>query len=467
MSSSDALKWLNENFNFVDSVTIIDHSGTIITKQRFNPRYTDEENAADNQWALGKNLLEVFPGQNFRSSALLAALKTNGVIYRQQEIAWNHLGKKSVTNNLTIPIVCRGQFVGSVQLSRDVTNMGLSGRTVQRAREESSAPAATGARYTLEDIVGQSPEIQEVRRLIQRIANSSSSVLVYGETGTGKELVVSSIHNASYRKDKTFMPINCAALPESILESLLFGTRRGAFTGAEDRVGLIEECSGGTIYLDEINSMPLLLQAKLLRVLQEKSVTPLGASKPIPLDVRIIASTNRPISEVVASGQMREDILYRLNTISIQIPPLRRRLDDIPLLAAAFVEKYSAEMGKQVAGVAPEVTAFLMNRSWRGNVRELEHVIESAMNVVEDGQTVELEHLPIYLSEVDELEEDTPEHSPREAVSLNEALAAYEKKLILAAMKASNWKIVDAAARLRIPRTSLQYKLEKYDIKRR
>ena len=213
MSSSDALKWLNENFNFVDSVTIIDHSGTIIAKQRFNPRYTDEENAADNQWALGKNLLEVFPGQNFRSSALLAALKTDGVIYRQQEIAWNHLGKKSVTNNLTIPIVCRGQFVGSVQLSRDVTNMGRSGRTVQRAREESSAPAATGARYTLEDIVGQSPEIQEVRRLIQRIANSSSSVLVYGETGTGKELVVSSIHNASYRKDKTFMPINCAALP--------------------------------------------------------------------------------------------------------------------------------------------------------------------------------------------------------------------------------------------------------------
>lgn len=263
------------------------------------------------------------------------------------------------------------------------------------------------------------------------------------------------------------MAVNCAALPESILEGLLFGSQKGAFTGAENKKGMFAEANGGTIYLDEINSMPLLLQAKLLRVLQEKSVTPLGAFKPIPLDVRIIASTNRPISEVVASGQMREDILYRLNTISIQIPPLRRRLDDIPLLAAAFVEKYSAEMGKQVAGVAPEVTAFLMNRSWRGNVRELEHVIESAMNVVEDGQTVELEHLPIYLSEVDELEEDTPEHSPREAVSLNEALAAYEKKLILAAMKASNWKIVDAAARLRIPRTSLQYKLEKYDIKRR
>ena len=157
MSSSDALKWLNENFNFVDSVTIIDHSGTIIAKQRFNPRYTDEENAADNQWALGKNLLEVFPGQNFQSSALLAALKTNGVIYRQQEIAWNHLGKKSVTNNLTIPIVCRGQFVGSVQLSRDVTNMGLSGRTAQRARRHRRSLYAGGHRGSVAGDTGGAP----------------------------------------------------------------------------------------------------------------------------------------------------------------------------------------------------------------------------------------------------------------------------------------------------------------------
>ena len=317
-------------------------------------------------------------------------------------------------------------------------------------------------------IIANSKAFNEVITLAQRVAAfDGATVLILGESGTGKEIISELIVNNSPRKDWPYLQVNCGAIPENLIESELFGYEKGAFTGAENKKGMFAEANGGTIYLDEINSMPLLLQAKLLRVLQEKSVTPLGASKPIPLDVRIIASTNRPISEVVASGQMREDILYRLNTISIQIPPLRRRLDDIPLLAAAFVEKYSAEMGKQVAGVAPEVTAFLMNRSWRGNVRELEHVIESAMNVVEDGQTVELEHLPIYLSEVDELEEDTPEHSPREAVSLNEALAAYEKKLILAAMKASNWKIVDAAARLRIPRTSLQYKLEKYDIKRR
>ena len=325
------------------------------------------------------------------------------------------------------------------------------------------------AKYTFGDIITRSPRMIACIQEAKAFAQTDSNIVVVGETGTGKELLSQSIHAWSRRSQNNFVAINCAALPENLLESELFGYVEGAFTGATrgGKPGLFEIAHNGTIFLDEVGELPLEMQVKLLRVLQEKSVTPLGASKPIPLDVRIIASTNRPISEVVASGQMREDILYRINTISIQIPPLRRRLDDIPLLAAAFVEKYSAEMGKQVAGVAPEVTAFLMNRSWRGNVRELEHVIESAMNVVEDGQTVELEHLPIYLSEVDELEEDTPEHSPREAVSLNEALAAYEKKLILAAMKASNWKIVDAAARLRIPRTSLQYKLEKYDIKRR
>ena len=439
----ERLRWLQENFSYIDSVTMIDATGKITVKERYNPRYSDAENAADNEWCLNRNLLEVFPSLSHSDSTLLQALQKGELLYRENQCTINHSGKKSVTNNVTFPIISRGKIIGAVELSRDVTHY-EGERTAPAARPTPKRRSGTEAKWTLEDIVTQN-----------------------SKTGTGKELIVSALHNAGSRKDQPFVAVNCAALPESILEGLLFGSQKGAFTGAENKKGMFAEANGGTIYLDEINSMPLLLQAKLLRVLQEKSVTPLGASKPIPLDVRIIASTNRPISEVVASGQMREDILYRLNTISIQIPPLRRRLDDIPLLAAAFVEKYSAEMGKQVAGVAPEVTAFLMNRSWRGNVRELEHVIESAMNVVEDGQTVELENLPIYLSEVDELEEDTPEHSPREAVSLNEALAAYEKKLILAAMKASNWKIVDAAARLRIPRTSLQYKLEKYDIKRR
>ena len=400
--------------------------------------------------------------------ALLAALKTDGVIYRQQEIAWNHLGKKSVTNNLTIPIVCRGQFVGSVQLSRDVTNMGRSGRTVQRAREESSAPAATGARYTLEDIVGQSPEIQEVRRLIQRIANSSSSVLVYGETGTGKELVVSSIHNASYRKDKTFMPINCAALPESILESLLFGTRRGAFTGAEDRVGLIEECSGGTIYLDEINSMPLKLQSKLLRVLDTKTVMALGASKPKEVDIRIVASVNRSPEQLMQNKEMLPDLFYRLNAIHIRVPPLRSRPGDIELLAQHFLDSYNRQLGKQNNGISPEAMELLKTYHWPGNVRELEHTIEAALNLTDGSRELRVEDIPAYFfSPAGASAAASGAANTRSVpnVPLREAVADYERGLIRQALQEAKGNIDRAAALLQIPRTTLYSRMSKLGLR--
>ena len=222
--------------------------------------------------------------------------------------------------------------------------------------------------------------MEEIKKSIVQIANSRSSVLVYGETGTGKELVVSSIHNSGYRKNKPFIALNCAALPENILEGLLFGSRKGAFTGAENKKGIFEEANGGTIYLDEINSMPMALQAKLLRVLQEKTVMPLGASKSIDVDVRVIASTNQTVDELLESKAIREDLLYRLNTISISIPPLRDRIEDIEILVEYFIRKYNEEFEKNVKGLGSSALQFLMNNEWKGNVRELEHVIEAAMN---------------------------------------------------------------------------------------
>lgn len=299
-----------------------------------------------------------------------------------------------------------------------------------------------------------------------QVANSKSSVLVYGETGTGKELIVSSIHNSGYRKNKPFIALNCAALPESILEGLLFGSRKGAFTGAENKKGIFEEASGGTIYLDEINSMPMALQAKLLRVLQEKTVMPLGASKSIDVDVRVIASTNQTVGELLASKAIREDLLYRLNTISIDIPPLRNRTEDIGLLVDCFIKKYNHEFEKNVLGVSQNALLFLMENDWKGNVRELEHVIEAAMNMVESGQKIEVEHLPAYLTLVHPRVFDEINAENSDTFSLNHALENYEKKLIMAALQQSKWKIIDAAKKLQIPRTSLQYKMEKYGIKK-
>ena len=466
--NDERLRWLLDNFNYIDSVTMIDNTGKIVCKARYNPRFSEAENAIDNEWCLGKHLLEAFPSLNHNNSSLLQALSSGDLIYSEEQVTLNHSGRKSVTNNITFPIISRGKIVGALEISRDVTH-------VEASSVSHSAPpprpepvrSTSSARWTLDDIVTQHPSMQELKTTIQKIADSRSSVLVYGETGTGKELVVSAIHNAGSREGKPFIAVNCAALPESILEGLLFGSQRGAFTGAENKKGLFAEANGGTIYLDEINSMPILLQAKLLRVLQEKTVTPLGSSKPIPIDVRIIASVNRPVHELISSGQMRADILYRLNTINLHIPPLRERLTDIPILARYFLDKYNREMNKHVAGLSPEVLDFLMERPWHGNVRELEHVIESAVNITENGETIQLGKLPIYLFEAEEPSEVIQEKYDMLSPSLTESMDAYERRLILDAMRASNWKIVDAAKRLKIPRTSLQYKLDKHGIKRR
>ena len=308
--------------------------------------------------------------------------------------------------------------------------------------------------------------MQQIKKTINQIANRKSAVLVYGETGTGKELLVSAIHNASYRKNKPFVPVNCAALPEAILEGILFGSRKGAFTGAENKKGLFEEANGGTIYLDEINSMPVALQAKLLRVLQEKTVMPLGDSKLIEVDVRIIASTNQPVESLIGQQAMREDLLYRLNTISIDIPPLRERPEDVEPLVRHFIAKYNEEFEKSVQGISEEALEFLLGNQWKGNVRELEHAIEAAMNMVGVESRISMAHLPAYLTMTEprlSLDED---FCAKEAISLIEAMERYEKRLILSALCKSSWKIVDAAKRLNIPRTSLQYKMEKYRIKK-
>ena len=272
----ERLRWLQENFSYIDSVTMIDATGKITVKERYNPRYSDAENAADNEWCLNRNLLEVFPSLSHSDSTLLQALQKGELLYRENQCTINHSGKKSVTNNVTFPIISRGKIIGAVELSRDVTHY-EGERTAPAARPTPKRRSGTEAKWTLEDIVTQNSKMLEIKRTIAKVADSRSSVLVYGETGTGKELIVSALHNAGSRKDQPFVAVNCAALPESILEGLLFGSQKGAFTGAENKKGMFAEANGGTIYLDEINSMPLLLQAKLLRVLQEKSVTPLGA----------------------------------------------------------------------------------------------------------------------------------------------------------------------------------------------
>lgn len=261
-------------------------------------------------------------------------------------------------------------------------------REVNRLRKE------VHKEYSFHQILGKSKAIQAVFELIRRVADSPTNVLITGESGTGKELVAKAIHYNSSRKEAPFVPVNCAAIPEQLLESELFGHMRGSFTDAKaDKRGLFEEAQKGTLFLDEISELPLMLQAKILRAIQEREIRRVGATKPVSVDVRIIAATNLNLSEEVKNKRFREDLYYRLNVIELKLPPLRERLEDIPLLVAAFLKKCSEAGRKEVKGVSESALAMLMDYPWPGNVRELENVIERAVTLSR-GEKISPDDLP-------------------------------------------------------------------------
>lgn len=328
--------------------------------------------------------------------------------------------------------------------------------------------AGNGTLYVLEDIIGESEVIKELKYKAKKIADSSSPVLVYGETGTGKELLVQGIHNASsIRKNKPFIAQNCAAIPKSLLEGILFGTTLGSFTGAKNKPGLFELADGGTLFLDEINSMDVELQAKLLRVLQDGVIRRIGGRKAINVDVRVIASTNEDPLDAVKKGILREDLNYRLNVISLRVPPLRERREDIPILVDYFIRMYNDKLCKNVYGVSTDCMKIFLDYPWPGNVRELKYTIESIMNFIDDG-IIKVNDLPYNIlnySVCPKKQREKRQESREELPSLNEALRLYEKALIEKAIEKANGNCAKAARLLKVPRQTLYNKIKKYKIK--
>lgn len=297
-------------------------------------------------------------------------------------------------------------------------------------------------------IVGQHPLIQNLYRLIHTVAPTDATVLVEGESGTGKELVARLIHKRSPRADSPFVAVDCGAIPESLLESELFGYERGAFTGATSRKhGRFERANGGTLFLDEVTSLPLSSQAKLLRVLQDKMIERLGGNKAVPIDVRLIAATNLDLDETVANNEFREDLYYRLNIVKIKIPPLRERASDIPVLAEHFIQKHRAKVNSHVFGISKEALKALMEHTWPGNVRELENAIEHSLIMAKDS-TIMIHDLPPL--------SDTQKSFSR----LDEA----ERSLLIKAIKDAGGNKYKAAKILGIPRSSLYSKLQKHGL---
>jgi two-component system response regulator AtoC len=340
-------------------------------------------------------------------------------------------------------------------VSRAVERRALR-RTVLAFRSELSQT------HGFDALVGTHQSMRKIYELVAQVASTPTTVLIHGETGTGKELIARAIHRQSPRRDNPFVAVNLAAIPESLVESELFGHEKGAFTGAHKRrLGKFELAHGGSIFLDEIGSLRVDVQAKLLRVLQEQEVERLGGTQTIKVDVRVVAATNIDLRRAINAGTFREDLYYRLNVVPLKVPPLRDRVGDIPLLVSHFIHKYSQKFARSVTDISPDALETLKIYGWPGNVRELENIIERSVALA-NAPTIGLQHLPIELAIPDGLP-----NSPEEAgATLKETLWRIETQLLLRALESTGWNCVKAAEQLGIHRNTLLNKLQARGIER-
>ncbi|WP_353097734.1 sigma 54-interacting transcriptional regulator [Tissierella praeacuta] len=456
------------NMDYVDAIMIIDRHGKIVYSVRYNPRFDSSGCQDDFQNIINKNFLEVYPEINPKESTMIRCINEGKPIYLSEQVFNDHRGRVINTQNLTIPIIRSGKILGAVELSKDITKIEeqINKKKYFRQIVRDNQNKLNGAKFSFGDIVTSNNYMLHNIEKAKIISNNTSSVLVYGETGTGKELYVQSIHNYSNRRNKPFVVQNCAALPENLFESILFGSVKGAFTGAVDKPGLFEEAHGGTLFLDEVNSMPLNLQAKLLRVLQDGKVRRVGDNKEKEVDVRIISAMNIEPIKAMELGQIREDLFYRLSVVNIKLLPLRERKEDIMLYVDHFVNLYNHKYNKSITGISDEVKKLFLNYDWPGNVRELQHIIESAINFTSYGD-IKIIHLPVYLSEKKNIKSNNSNDSLFNigcSKSLDEILEDMEKQMITKALEETSGNITKAASLLKITRQRLHYKLDKYRI---
>lgn len=444
-----------------EGVYIVDKDGVGI---HYNQAMSDMEKITVEE-VLGRKFNEVFPEFSLGESTMFNALKKNKPTLKQEQTYKNLYGQEITTINSTIPIIVDGEPVAAVEVAKNITSIRKMSDTLLELQEEAISPikhTKSGIRkYTFENLIGENPKFKEVVDKAKKAAQVDASVFICGETGTGKELFAQSIHYEGVRKDKPFLAQNCAAIPESLLEGILFGTSKGAFTGSVDRAGLFEQANGGTLLLDELSAMPYSLQSKLLRVLQESYIRRVGGSKDIPVDVRIIATVNERPENLIEEGKLRRDLYYRLNIINIVIPPLRERLDDVPVLVNSFIKKHNKRFRKELKMASEGALKRLQNYAYPGNVRELENLIEQAVSMADKEHllTGKLLNMPASIKKVRNEDLESYNKQP-----LNEYLEEIEKRIIKSVMLETDGNITHAADKLQIKRQTLQHKMKKYHI---
>jgi arginine utilization regulatory protein len=410
----------------------------------------------------GKYLIDAFPSLTEESSTLLKVIKTGKPIYNQTQVYMNLHGTRIDTMNTSLPIFLGDEIIGAVEIAKDYSRMKLLAERLidlqKGLKKSSKKKTVMQVTYTLNDLLSVNPDFMRLKDEAMKLAKSDSPILVYGESGTGKELFVQGVHHESNRSGEAFIAQNCAAIPETLLESILFGTAKGSYTGAVDRKGLFELADGGTLFLDELHTMPVELQAKLLRVLEDGMVRRVGSAHSISVNVRVIAAMNVEPSKALQDEKLRSDLYYRLNVFTFSLLPLRERKEDILFLTDHFIKGFNQNLDKNINGYEKKLEQFFMNYQWPGNVRELKHTIEYMMNVCETGQ-LKYEDLPSLLRHLQI--STTSIASDLDSLSLRENIEKLEKNLIMNALELAKGNINQAAKFLEIPRQTLQYKLKK------
>lgn len=441
-------------YNYFDGIIVTDKNGIINYYVNFR---TDIYNLRLKQ-IIGKNILEIHPEIKEEDSTIMQVLKTGQPIYDRIEHLTTPHGDCMTNICSTLPILENGNIVGAIDLSRCIDT------DVQRKFiEMPKVFNQSNSLYHVNDIVSASKKVNDLKSIISMVANTDSAVMICGETGTGKELFAQSVHTSGLRVSKPFISQNCAAIPNTLLEGILFGTTKGSFTGAEDKAGLFEMANGGTLFLDEINSMDLGMQAKILKVIEEKKVRRIGSDDTVSVDLKIISATNKPPLQCVKDNTIREDLFYRLSTVLFNIPSLRERIVDIPLLVNYFIEQNNSKMNKNVLGVSSEVMELFMNYQWPGNVRELKNVIEGAFNVIGSSEIKKDDLPPHLLNNYSHQNERLISYG--EDMSLPERLEEYEKRLLIQALDSTN-NLTRAAEKLKITKQALNYKILKYGLRK-
>lgn len=466
MSKNDFIN----DMDYIDGITIIDDIGKILFSVKFNPNMNPQ--VKKGECIIGKNFYDTFINLDESSSTLMKAMILEKPVERKKQEVIDLYGRKINTMNLSMPIKSGDKTIGAIELSKDITKLMNKQNKhikmdmeIEKYMKDFDSLKSGRAKYELDDILSKNNIIKEIKYNIKSLYNSSVPVFVYGETGTGKEMFAHAIHNSSNRKEKPFVPINCASIPEGLLENILFGTVAGSFTGAIDKPGLFEIADGGTLYLDEINSMPVNLQSKLLRVLEDGYVRRLGDKKEKQLDVRIISSSNVGAQSCINQGTLRQDIYYRLCVMNIKIPPLRERKEDIELMLNYFINKFNLYLNKDITNISKEVYNYFINYDWPGNVRELKHIVEYIMNIIsKDENAIELRHIKSKIEEIEMMNNLYLVEKNYEVKPLKPQIEEIERREIFKALKKTEGNVSQAANLLEIPRQTLQNKIKKYNI---